>query len=162
MPVLFGTLNFGYWVGIAFFMCLYFAALSASIALFEGLVAYFMDQRQQSRPRAAYTVASLSMLLAFLSAFSGSLFKNVRLGERGLLEIIDQGVINWTIPIVTLGVILFVGRKIPEATKQAEFIDPQSLVSARLYPTWSKALRYVLPALLVGLILIQIFIALFS
>jgi NSS family neurotransmitter:Na+ symporter len=155
MPVLFGQLEFGYWVAIAFFISLYFAALSASIALFEGLVAYFMDQWHMSRPQASYRVAGSVIILAFISAFSGSLFKNIKLGERGIIEIIDQVIINWTIPIVALGLIIFVGRKIPESAKQAEFIDPKSLVTVRLYSTWRATVKYMVPILLVVLITVQ-------
>src|SRR6185369_9806475 len=50
MPLLFGQLGMGSWVGVAFFVSLYFAALSASIALFEGNVSYFTDRLKLSRP----------------------------------------------------------------------------------------------------------------
>jgi len=158
MPVLFGQLPLGYWVGIAFFVCLYFAALSASVALFEGLVAYLVDQRKFRRPTAAYTVAGISFLLALISALSGSLFKNVRVGERGVLELIDQVIINWTLPVVTLGILLYVGYKVPEEEKKMSFVDQKSLVSVRLYPTWSAAIKYLAPGLIVLAFLFQFFI----
>jgi NSS family neurotransmitter:Na+ symporter len=159
MPVLFGQLYLGYYVGIAFFVCLYFAALSASIALFEGSVAYFIDQHGFRRAVAAYLVAGVTFLLALASAFSGSLFKNIHVGERGLLEVIDQVIINRTIPVVTLGIVLFVSRKIPQEEKELAFVDQKSLVSVRLYPTWRAILRYVVPTLIVAAFLVQGLIA---
>jgi NSS family neurotransmitter:Na+ symporter len=162
MPVLFGQLAMGYWVAIAFFTSLYFAALSASIALFEGLVSFFMDERKLSRPQAAYRVASVIILLAFISAFSGSLFKHVKIGERGILEIIDQVIINWTIPIVALGLILFMGLRVPDSARKDEFVDTKSLVTVRLYATWRNTVKYVVPTLLVFLILVQVLIWLFK
>jgi len=159
MPVIFGTLPLGYWVGLAFFVCLYFAALSSSIALFEGLVAYLMDQRNLKRPQAAGVVSGVSFILALISAFSGSSFKNIRIGERGLLEIIDQVIINWMLPVVTLGIILFVATKVPEDVKKKEFVDETSLVTVRLYLTWLSAVKYLVPVLLVILFLVQVIIA---
>jgi neurotransmitter:Na+ symporter, NSS family len=160
MPVLFGSLTLGYWVGLAFFICLYFAALSASIGLFEGLVAYLMDERKLRRPVAAVAVAAVTFALALFSALSSSQLKDIKLGERGLLEVIDQVIINWTIPVVCLGIVLFVGSKIPDQVKRDEFVDPKSLVSVRLFPTWLATVKYWVPVLLVSLLLLQVFIAL--
>lgn len=162
MPVLFGSLTFGYWVGLAFFICLYFAALSASVALFEGLVAYFMDERKLKRPLAALNVALLTFALALVSALSSSHLKDIKLGERGILEVIDQVIINWTIPVVTLGIVLFVGHKIPDKAKKDEFVDPKSLVTVRLFSTWLSTVKYWVPILIVGLLFIQVFIAFIS
>jgi NSS family neurotransmitter:Na+ symporter len=156
MPVLFGQLYLGYWVGIAFFVCLYFAALSASVALFEGMVAYLIDQRSLKRTTSTYIVATITFCLALASAFSGSVFKNVKVGERGLLEIIDQVIINWTIPIVVLGVVLYVSFCIPENEKKVSFVDPKSLISVRLFPTWLKTIRYVVPLLILSAFGIQL------
>src|SRR5262249_42513183 len=159
---LFRHLEFGYLVGVSFFVCLYFAALSASIALFEGLVAYFIDQRKYSRPLASYLVAGVTFLLALASAFSGSLFKNIKVGERGVLEIIDQVIINWTIPVVAFGLVLFVSRQIPSAEKKSAFVDQKSLVSVRLFPTWMVAIKYLVPALILTAFMIQVLIWIFS
>ncbi len=159
LPVLFGQLPLGYWVAIAFFVCLYFAALSSSVALFEGLVAYLMDERKMKRASAAYSIATITFLLALVSAFSSSLFKNIKVGERGLLEVIDQGIINWTIPVVTLGIIIFMGVKVPDDMKKEEFVDAKSLITVKLYPTWLATVKYLVPFLLVGLLLLQLGIA---
>jgi NSS family neurotransmitter:Na+ symporter len=159
MPVLFGALPLGYWVGLAFFVCLYFSALSSSIALFEGLVAYLMDQRKLKRPHAAAMVAGITFGLALVSAFSGSSFKNIKVGERGLLEIIDQVIINWMLPVVTLGIVLYFGSRVPEDVKRKEFVDETSLVSVKLYDTWRSSVKYLVPALLVVLFLVQVIIA---
>jgi NSS family neurotransmitter:Na+ symporter len=51
MPVLFGQLSFGYWLGLAFFICLYFSALSGSITIYEGLVAYLTDKKKVFKTR---------------------------------------------------------------------------------------------------------------
>jgi neurotransmitter:Na+ symporter, NSS family len=160
MPVLVGQLPLGYWVGVAFFVCLYFAALSASIAIFEGLVAYFIDEKQMKRTNASYIVAGITFMLALVSALSSSAFKNIRVGERGVLEIIDQVIINWTIPIVTLGVILYMGYRVPDEDKKAAFVDQKSLVSVRLYPTWVATIKYLVPALLIMIFVTQAIIAL--
>ncbi len=162
MPVLFRQLTFGYLVGVAFFVCLYFAALSASIALFEGLVTYLIDQKKLGRPLASYIIAGVTFLLALVSAFSGSIFRNVKVGERGLLEIIDQVIINWTLPIVAFGLVLFVSLCIPIEEKKSAFVDQKSLVSVRLFPTWIIAIKYIVPGLILAAFMIQILIWLFS
>ena len=162
MPVLFNRLALGYWVALAFFISLYFSALSASIAIYESLVAYLIDEHGLSRIRATYFVASVSFVLGIGSAFSGSLLKQVRLGERGVLEILDQVLINWLLPIVTLGVILFMARKVPDSVKEEDFINKKSLVSSKLYPTWKTMVHYGVAALILSIFVVQIVITYFS
>jgi NSS family neurotransmitter:Na+ symporter len=161
MPVLFGQLFLGYYVALAFFICLYFAALSASIALFEGLVAYLIDQKGFKRTTSSYIVALITFMLALASALSGSVFKNIKVGERGLLETIDQVIINWTIPVVAFGVALFVSLKISYGEKKLAFVDQKSLVSVRLFKTWLRAIKYAVPALIIMAFVIQGLIAIF-
>ncbi len=159
MPVLFGQMSFGYWLGLMFFVCLYFSALSGTITIYEGLVAYFMDEHKFSRPFATYVVAFISFVLGTASAFSGSLLRNIRLGDRGVIEIIDQVIINWLLPVVTLGVVVFIAFKVPEEVRREDFIDEKSLVSVRLYPTWSKMIKYGVIGILAAVFILQIVLA---
>jgi NSS family neurotransmitter:Na+ symporter len=160
MPVLFGQLSFGYWLGLAFFVCLYFSALSGSITIYEGLVAYLTDKKKFSRPAATYLVGAISFVLGIASAFSGSLFKNIRWGDRGMIEIMDQILINWLLPVVTLGVALFMSFKVPKEVRQEEFVSKNHLVSIRLFPTWEKMMRYGVICILLVVFIGQAYLAL--
>jgi len=160
MPVLFRHLPLGYWVGVAFFVCLYFAALSASIALFEGLVTYFIDEQKMKRTAATLTVSTITCILAAGSALSGSLFKNIRLGERGILEIMDQVIINWTLPVVTVGLVLFVSR-MREKDKEDQFVDQKSLVSVRMFSTWKTTIKYLVPSIIILVFIFQLIVNIF-
>lgn len=162
IPVLLSQLKLGYFFGIAFFVCLYLSALMSSISLFEGVVSYFVDEMKFGRRAATWTVGAVTFALGMLSAFSGSLFKNIRVGERGVLEIIDQVIINWTLPVVCIGVALFVSRVIPEDELKAEFQDPATPVSSRLFSTWRKYIGFFAPILISVLIALQVVVALVS
>lgn len=162
MPILFGSMKGGYILGFLFFVSLYFAALSATLVLFEGLVAFFIDQLKFSRKHAAFVVAGGVLGLAMVSAFSHSLLKAIKFGERGIIELLDQVIINWSIPIVTLGVVLFIAKKVPEDEKRAQFVDAQDYVSQRMYITWQNSIQYVVPFLIVSIFLVQIGIKILS
>jgi len=161
MPVLFGTFSLGPLIGVAFFICLYVSALSSSIVLFEGVVSYLMDEKKMKRKQASTMLSMVTLVLAIISALSSTAFRDVRIGERGLFEIFDQVIINWTIPVVGLGISIFMGWRLTDGRKQEEFVDENSLSSVRLFPTWQLAIRWIAPGLLILMFLIQIFTSIF-
>ena len=105
-------------------------------------------------------MALVVFALGIGSALSGTLFKNVKLGHRELLEITDEILISWLLPVVALGTVLFLARRVPDAAKKDEFIDQRSLVSMQMYPTWLMMVKYLVPTLILMLLILQVVIAL--
>lgn len=69
-PIVISKIPGGYIFGILFFFLLLVAALTSTISLLEVPVAYFIDERQWSRKKAALLVGMITFVLALPSGLS--------------------------------------------------------------------------------------------
>jgi NSS family neurotransmitter:Na+ symporter len=160
VPRLVKDLPNGNWFGVGFFLCLYLASLGASIGLFETVVANMREVRRVPRARGAMTTAALCFVIAVGPALSSSVLSDVRIGNRGLLEFLDGALINWFLPISALLITQVVCWLLKKDLVKAEFVDPESPGSEKIYRHWLFILRY-LATPIVGIALLLQFISLF-
>jgi NSS family neurotransmitter:Na+ symporter len=160
VPRLVKELPNGNWFGVGFFLCLYLASLGASIGLFETVVANMREVRRVPRARGAMTTAGLCFVIAVGPALSSSVLSDVRIGNRGLLEFLDGALINWFLPISALLITQVVCWLLKKDLVKAEFVDPESPGSEKIYRHWLFILRY-LATPIVGIALLLQFISLF-
>lgn len=152
--------------GIFFFLCLYLAALGASISIIETLVANICENTQLTRGRASLIAGLAAFVASVVPALSSSLFANVRWGERGLLEILDLILINWIIPLIALILSQIVVYRLNDKMKLEEFIlgDNSNVItnstglasSGRvLYGHWMFLMKWVVPPTIIGALILQ-------
>ena len=135
--------------GLAFFVCLYMAALNASIGLLEVVVSNFVDMRKSvGRGRATWYSGCVALLLTILPALSSSVLKGVRVGGHSLIESLDSLLINWILPLVALGILLAFYKGTSEKEKETSFIDKEKFVSYSMYPHWIFVLKWAAPAMI--------------
>ncbi len=141
--------------GLAFFVCLYLAALNASIGLLEVVVSNWVDvKKEMKRGKASWYSGLIALVLTIFPALSSSVFQEVRLGRRSLIESLDSVLINWILPLVTLGILMAFNLGLSEKEKEMSFIDKEKFVSYSMYPHWTVVIRWVAPiAIIVGLLL---------
>lgn len=141
--------------GLAFFVCLYLAALNASIGLLEVVVSNWVDvQKKMERGRATWYSGIIALILTTLPALSSSVFEDVRVAGRSLIESLDSLLINWALPIVALLVLLAYNWGTSAKEKELSFVDRDKFVSYTMYPHWHFILRWVAPAvILLGLLM---------
>lgn len=156
VPKLVSVMPGGHWFGVGFFLCLYLASLGASIGLFENVVANWREMRRVPRQRGASMVALIVFLLAVGPALSSSVLSGVRVGGRGLLEFLDEALINWCLPITALIVSQVVAWLLKTELMAAEFNDREATGSERLYRNWIFSLRYVAGPIVVLALLLQL------
>jgi NSS family neurotransmitter:Na+ symporter len=143
--------------GLAFFACLYMAALNASIGLLEVIVSNMVDsQWVRDRGRATWASGFVALTLATFPALSSSVFKGISFGGRSLIELLDSALINWILPLTTLGILVAFYRGTSEKEKSVAFIDRDKFVSYSMYPNWIFVLKWVAPAIIVLGMLLQI------
>lgn len=70
LPEVFNKIPAGNFVGFAFFITVFFAALSSAISLLEVVVAYFVDQRRMKRWQACLLVGLIAALLGVMPALA--------------------------------------------------------------------------------------------
>ena len=148
--------------GLVFFVCLYLAALNASIGLLEVVVSNWVDvQKNMERGRATWFSGVFALSLTVLPALSSSVFKDVRIAGRSLIESLDSLLINWFLPVVALLVLLAYNRGTTEKEKEQSFVDRHKFVSYTMYPHWVFILKWIAPGVILVGLLMQIIGTLF-
>ena len=109
MPLVFETMPFGAVVGAIFFICVFFAAITSSIALFEVQTSALIDRFRLSRAKAVGIVFGVALVLALAVNFGYSIWSNITIGRLHILEIMDNVSGNILMPTVALLTCIFVG-----------------------------------------------------
>lgn len=157
LPRYLGHLPGGKFFGLLFFLCLYMAALNASIGLLEVVVSNLTDvYKKLTRSRATWTAGTIALALAAFPSLSSSVFQGFRLRDRSLIETLDSLLINWALPLVTLGLILAYVRGSTDKEKEEAFVDRQMFVSATMYPHWLFCIKYLAPGVIILGLLLQL------
>lgn len=140
LPAAFLQMPGGTWVAIAFFVLLFFAALTSSISLLEVITAYFIDEHKMPRPQAAIMFGVICFLIGVGCAYSG-----------GYFDFLDKLASNYLLPLGALIISLFVGWKIDRKFIKSDFAGSWHM---NLYYPWLWCARIIAP-LLVALVFLN-------
>jgi len=147
LPIAFGHMSGGAYVGALFFILLVLAALTSAISLIEPAVAWLVENHQLSRLRATFWVAlvvwacGIVTILSF-SRWSFSFHFAGKLKQNGWFDILDILTSGIMLPISGLAIALFAGWVMSPRSLQAE-LDGRGGVGFRL---WYLVIRYLAPA----------------
>ncbi|MCD8512642.1 MAG: hypothetical protein LRY63_03990 [Nitrincola sp.] len=125
------------------------AAVTSAIALMEPMTAWVEQQFGIKRFKAALISVTSVWLLSLAVLFSFSYLSEFTLWEMNLFEQVSALTTYILIPLVALGVMLFVGWVLARRITQ----DQLSL-SLLYYYSWRISLRYLVP-LVIGLIFVS-------
>jgi NSS family neurotransmitter:Na+ symporter len=131
--------------GFAFFVCLYLAALGASIGLLEVIVSNVVDRLKVSRVAATWMSGAVALGIGVFPALSSSVFKFVRFDGKSLLEILDGLLINIFLPLIALGIAFIIRKGLSLAEREKHFMDGQKIESVALYSHWLVAMKWLVP-----------------
>ena len=108
LPNVFINMKGGRVWGTLFFVFMSFAALSTVIAVFENIIASFMDNYKWSRKKSVVINFISILLLSLPCALENNLLKGVTiLGNKGVLDSWDFLVCNLLLPLGSIAIILF-------------------------------------------------------
>ena len=108
LPNVFINMKGGRVWGTLFFVFMSFAALSTVIAVFENIIASFMDNYKWSRRKSVVINFISILLLSLPCALENNLLKGVTiLGNKGDLDSWDFLVSNLLLPLGSIAIILF-------------------------------------------------------
>jgi NSS family neurotransmitter:Na+ symporter len=163
LPTIFESLPAGGLFAIAFYLLLSIAALTSTISLLEVVVAYFVDEKRWSRPKAAWIVGAACLLLAIPSAIGfgfndffsnfGSLFGG-GLGES-FLDTQDKLWGTYSLSIGALLLCVFVGWK--WGTDKGLAALGESGHPVPMAGAWSVMIKYVCPIAIAIVFIAQLF-----
>ncbi len=111
LPVLFKSIPGGYFVSVAFFLLVAFAALTSAISILEVVVAFITERFNiANRKTVTAITGSIAWLLGILCALSFNVLKDVKLlGRFTLFDTFDQLTSTITLPLGGLFIALFFG-----------------------------------------------------
>ena len=154
LPDFFLQWNGGIAFGIFFFICLYLAAVGASISIVETVVSNLKEAFHLERKKATLISVSLTFLVSIVPALATSIFSDVRIGTRDILSFWDWSLLNWVVPILALFMSQLVVYKMNPEFKRGEFGPDGDPAADILYYHWSLVMKWVVPPLIgLGLLL---------
>ena len=134
----------GYVVSVMFYALLVFAALTSTISMHEIGTAFFTEEFHLLRSKSAWILTTVASVLCLLCALSVGAKPELQLFGMSLMDFFDQLTANIMLPLGGMLTCLFVGWYIPRQLVRDEFTNGGTL-SARLFPVYLFAVRYVCP-----------------
>lgn len=148
LPTVFGQMPFGQVWGALFFLFMSCAALSTVITVFEGIVAFAMDQWNVPRRRAALVCGALLAVLSIPCVLGNSVWSGFQIpGIGGIQGIEDFLVSNLILPVGGLILVLFCSTR--RGWGFDAFLAEADEGRGMRFPRWARGyVRFVLPALI--------------
>ena len=138
MPVL------AYVISIMFFALLVFAALTSTISMHEIGTAFFTEELNQPRKKAAWIVTGVASVLCIFCAWSVGAFDSIKVMGMSLMDFCDQLTANFMLPLGALLTCIFVGWYAPKQIVFAEFTN-DGTKNTMFYSLFLVAVRYICP-----------------
>lgn len=89
LPSVFDSMGMGTFIGIMFFLLVFLAALTSSVALAESVVSTFEDEMKWSRFKASSITTVIVFALGTLSTLGFNVLKNVTILKMDILDFFD-------------------------------------------------------------------------
>jgi len=151
LPYAFGNLPQGEVFGALFFLLLFLSALGTAVAMVEVLVGVTMQALRIHRSIAVLLLLGVLWLLSVQVARSVAHGNAVPWFESAnLLQFLDRFTAGLLLPLVSLLTALYVGWALRADVLRAQFTRESDLSFA----VWRNLLRYLVPLVLVGLLLV--------
>ncbi len=141
LPIAFGNMFGGWLFGLLFFVLLVFAALSSSISLIEPAVAWLVENKDMSRPKACVWAGMATWLLGVAVAFSFNLWSDFKLFDKSIFDLLDYLTANLMLPIGGFCIAVFAGWVMKTQHVAEELELPESMINI-----WAFLVKYIAPA----------------
>ncbi|MCX7098173.1 MAG: sodium-dependent transporter [Methylococcales bacterium] len=141
LPIAFGSMTFGWVMGILFFVMLVIAALTSSISLVEPAVAWLVENKGFSREKACVWSGLATWALGLGTVLSFNVWSNVKLFDRSIFQLLDYLTANLLLPVGGFCIAVFAGWIMHRQHSEAELNLP-----AQGYQLWKVLITYVAPS----------------
>lgn len=150
LPIAFGQLSFGSVIASLFFLLLFFAAFTSSIALIEPAVAWIMERFHIKRWIAVLITGAGCWILSLGTIFSFTEWKNLTLFGKNFYGLIDTLTSGIMLPLGGLLIALFVGWLIQKNIIETDLHWKTHQFS---YKLWKFILRFFAPIAILFILL---------
>lgn len=109
LPKVFNDMKFGNFIGAAFFILVFFAALTSSISIMEAIVASMDDKFKLGRKKSTIVVYVFTILVGAFISLGFGVLDNIKILGLGLLDFFDFISNSVLMPIVALLTCILIG-----------------------------------------------------
>ena len=153
LPKIFDSMPAGSFIGVAFFVMVFFAALTSSISLMETIVSIFHDKLHIGRRACCFTVLFISLALGIPSSLGYSAWSGVKILGMQLLDFFDFASNSVLMPIVALCTCIFIGYFL----KPASIIEEVELTGRfKMKRLFDVMIRYIAPVCLLVILVTSV------
>lgn len=142
MPAIFDSMGFGSAIGAAFFLLVFFAALTSAIALAESAVSTFEDQMGWSRKKATVIIGIIMIALGSLSALGYGPLSEVKIIGMQFLDFLDFLTNSVMMPIAAFATCMLVTFVIDRDKIADEVLEGGAFVRR---PVFNFMIKYLAP-----------------
>lgn len=159
LPIAFQAMPFGSLIGLAFFVMVFFAALTSSVSLLEAPTAFVKDRFKMPRMTATILVGLGAAVLGVLSSLSFNDMADFRplafiplFADANFFDALDGVTAKLFMPVGAILTCIFVGW-----IADTKLIDDENGLNGALHQIWRALVRFVCPLALTIILLFGIF-----
>ena len=149
LPKIFNAMPGGSIIGVAFFVMVFFAALTSSISLMETIVSIFHDKLKLGRRACCFIVLGISLALGLPSSLGYSAWASVKILGMQFLDLFDFASNSVLMPIVAFCTCLFVGYFLKPKAIIEEVEVTSNFKAKKLF---SVMIRFVAPVFILAIL----------
>lgn len=144
LPIAFGAMDYGVYISTAFFILLFFAAITSSISLIEPAVTFVVEKFSISRLEATNTLGLVTWLFGILTVLSFNILSDFKIFGLTIFDNIDFLTSKIMLPLGGLLMALFVGYVMNRKIVSGELNSSNLIVSL-----WFFIIKVLSPLLLI-------------
>ncbi|MBR2184777.1 MAG: sodium-dependent transporter [Prevotella sp.] len=144
-----------YVISIMFYALLVFAALTSTISMHEIGTAFFTEELNLPREKAAWIITGVASVLCIFCAWSVGAFDSIKVMGVSLMDFCDMLTANFMLPLGALLTCLFVGWYVPKQIVFGEFTN-DGTTNTMFFSLFLIAVRYICPLSIVLIFLHQL------
>lgn len=144
LPIAFGAMDYGIFISTAFFVLLFFSAITSSISLIEPAITFVVEKFSISRLYATNLLGSLTWVLGIFTVLSFNDLSTFTIFGMTIFDNLDYLTSKIMLPLGGLLMALFVGYVMNKAIVKNELNANQSIIDA-----WFMIIKVFSPILLI-------------
>lgn len=135
-----------------FFLLLFVAALTSTVSILEVSIAFMQDRFKMKRPAACLTVTLPLFVFSTLCSLSFGSLSDITIFGLTIFDFLDAFTTNILLPLVSMGVCIFVGWFAPKGMFKEELTNGGTIRS-RITSLVLIIIRYVAPLMIAAIML---------
>lgn len=147
LPYVFSNINIGRFLGIIFFLLVFFAAITSSISLLEVVTAYFMDSRKWSRLKSCIIPGIIFTCIGAVASLSFGKLDNIRIFKNSIFDFLIILSDKIIMPLGGLSLCIFTGY-IWKTNNMFEEMSSGGKYKIYFKKTLTVLIKYIIPVMI--------------